>query len=81
MIVKSELVENDKAKNTLLTEFFPRKRSRSLPQLNSLAHAPTEAIAVEGSVAAEVRTDPNKPPELGELFNYQILKKKENRGC
>jgi hypothetical protein len=69
--VKSELVESEKGGPTasLLTEFFPNKGAL----FTTVEFTPSEpgackvtAIAVEGSVAAEVYTDPNNG-SLGEL--------------
>jgi hypothetical protein len=65
--VKSELVENT-AKKQLLTEFFPEKGAKFTTVVFT-GTCKTKEIAVEGSVAAEVRTDPNKPDttEIGEI--------------
>jgi hypothetical protein len=73
--VKSELVETEKGeKGSLLTEFFPNKGAlfTTIEYLGTCAH---QTIAVEGSVAAQVRVDPNKPPELGELVTLPNTKK------
>jgi hypothetical protein len=67
--VKSELVENVEggaAGKKLYTEFFPETGAK-FTTIVFTGTCKTKEIAVEGKVAAEVRTDPNKPPELGEI--------------
>jgi len=73
--VKAELVESEKGeKGSLLTEFFPNKGAAfvttKLPGTCKI-----KEVTVEGSMAAQVRTDPNKPPELGELVTLPNTKK------
>lgn len=68
--VKSELVENVEAGaagKKLYTEFFPETGAKFTTVEFTGTCKVTTKIAVEGSVTAEVRTDPNKPPELGEV--------------
>jgi hypothetical protein len=78
--VKSELVETEKGeKGSLLTEFFPEKGAK-FTTLEFELEAPPAGFcppntAVEGSVAGQVRVDPNKPPELGELVSLPNGKK------
>ena len=76
--VKSELVETVQgATGSLLTEFFPEKGERFTTikfEVEAGGFCPPET-AVEGSVAGQVRADPNKPPELGELITLQTTKK------
>ncbi|HEV3321557.1 MAG TPA: hypothetical protein VG147_05125 [Solirubrobacteraceae bacterium] len=67
--VKSELVENVEgaaAGKKLLTEFFPATGARFATVKFTGTCTVTSEIAVEGKVAAEVRTDPNAPPGIGE---------------
>ena len=67
--VKSELVENVEggaAGKKLLTEFFPETGAR-FATVKFAGTCKTTTIAVEGKVTAEVRGDPNKAPELGEI--------------
>ena len=65
--VKSELVETEKGSTaSLLTEFFPNKGA-VFTTLKFTGTCKVGEIKVEGSVAAQVFTDPNKAPELGEL--------------
>ncbi len=78
--VKSELVETvEKGAPTgsLLTEFFPEKGAKFTTlkfTVETGGFCPPET-AVEGSVAGQVRVDPNKPPELGELVSLPNGKK------
>jgi hypothetical protein len=68
--VKSELVENVESAavgKKLLTEFFPETGAKFAGVKFTGTCTVTPEIAVEGKVAAEVRGDPNKPPELGEI--------------
>jgi hypothetical protein len=68
--VKSELVENVEngaVGKKLLTEFFPETGAKFAEVKFTGTCTKTKDIAVEGKVAAEVRGDPNKPPELGEI--------------
>lgn len=67
--VKSELVENvenGKQGKTLLGVLFPANGSR-FTTVSFTGTCKTNAISVEGSFAGEARTDPDKPPELGEV--------------
>jgi hypothetical protein len=67
--VKSTLVENVEAGaagKKLLTQFAPEVGAK-FTTIGFNGTCTTKSIAVEGSVAAEVRTDPNKAPELGEV--------------
>ncbi len=76
--VKSELVETVQgATGSLLTEFFPEKGEKFTIikfETEPGGFCPPET-AVEGSVAGQVRVDPNKPPELGELVSLPNGKK------
>jgi hypothetical protein len=64
--VRSELVESEKgAKGSLLTEFFPNKGA-AFTTLKYTGTCVIKELTVEGSVAAEVYTDPNNG-SLGEL--------------
>ncbi len=76
--VKSELVETVQgATGSLLTEFFPEKGEKftSIEFTAEPGGFCPPTTAVEGSVAAQVRVDPNKPPELGELVSLPNGKK------
>jgi len=65
--VKSELVETEKGeKGSLLTEFFPNKGAAFTTIEYTGANCKEKQIIVEGSVAAQVLTDPNNTT-LGEL--------------
>jgi len=73
--VKSELVETEKgASGSLLTEFKPEKGSKFTGIGFTGAGCTLKEIAVEGEVAAQVRTDPNNG-ELGELVTLPNTKK------
>jgi hypothetical protein len=65
--VKSELVYNVEGGTQgkkLLLEYFPETGAR-FTTIKFTGTCTTKESAVEGSIAGEVRTDPNKPPELG----------------
>lgn len=68
--LKSELVENVEnamAGKRLYTEFFPETGAiLTTVKFNGTCTILREA-SVDGSFAGEVRSDPNKPPELGEV--------------
>jgi len=73
--VKSELVETEKGeKGSLLTEFFPNKGAAFTTIKYVGAHCIHTEIIVEGSVAAQVLTDPNNGT-LGELVTLPNTKK------
>ncbi len=76
--VKSELVETVKGETgSLLTEFFPEKGERFTGigfTVEAGGFCPPEVL-VEGSTAGQVRVDPNKAPELGELVSLPNGKK------
>jgi hypothetical protein len=68
--VRSTLVENvegGKAGKKLLTELAPEVGNK-LTTVKFTGTCVTKEASVEGSAAAEVRTDPNKAPELGEVI-------------
>jgi hypothetical protein len=77
--VKSELVETEKGeKGSLLTEFFPAKGVTFVTlkfEAESGGECKVLETAVTGAVAGQVRVDPNKPPELGELVSLPNGKK------
>jgi hypothetical protein len=77
--VKSELVETEKGeKGSLLTEFTPAKGANFVTikfEAETGGECKVKETAVSGGVAGQVRVDPNKPPELGELVSLPNGKK------
>jgi hypothetical protein len=74
--VKSELVETEKGeKGSLLTEFTPAKGVTFVTLKFEGSECKVKETAVAGAVAGQVRVDPNKPPELGELVSLPNGKK------
>jgi hypothetical protein len=77
--VKAELVETEKGeKGSLLMEFTPARgvtfmTLRFEPETGG--ECKLKETGVTGGVAAQVRVDPNKPPELGELVSLPNGKK------
>jgi hypothetical protein len=77
--VKSELVETEKGeKGSLLTEFTPAKGTQFVTlkfKAETGGECKVASTIVTGGVAGQVRVDPNKPPELGELVSLPNGKK------
>jgi hypothetical protein len=77
--VKSELVETEKGeKGSLLTEFTPVKGVTFVTlkfEAETGGTCKVTETKVTGGVAGQVRVDPNKPPELGELVSLPNGKK------
>jgi hypothetical protein len=74
--VKSELVETEKGeKGSLLTEFTPAKGVTFVTLTFEGSECKVKNTTVTGGVAGQVRVDPAKPPELGELVSLPNTQK------